>query len=422
MAVFTTSRLYPRGVILVAIWALLLTVGTVFYQISTSCEPSNEPRLMTSLRSLVTSRKPTKSAAMWPAFAPSPSNSPAVEDIRQSFASSGDFYESLPVMPLAPEKPADAPYSAVILYMLDSRASRVWDTLASLETLARNVPFEHPYPILFLQSGDFDDPVLQDAMVARWLERIDELHLASEKPSVLQRMETMAELIEFVRVDFTPNLEALRAGVEGLKPFFPTVWPGYHSMCRFFTVEVFKHPRIRDLDYYMRMDTDSFMPKELAYDPIALAHRRGLKYLGRSIGFDAGVACHGMWDFVEEFADAHPGVAERMARNDLPIPDQTPDRIEAPISAWYNNFEVAHVPSFRRPDVAEWLKTLNTFWRGFYVHRWGDAGLRRFTAAMFFEPEEVRELCSWDYFHRVEPYEATCAPEVDMRARNQSRV
>jgi hypothetical protein len=183
-------------------------------------------------------------------------------------------------MPLAPEKPADAPYSAVILYMLDSRASRVWDTLASLETLARNVPFEHPYPILFLQSGDFDDPVLQDAMVARWLERIDELRLASEKPSILQRMETMAELIEFVRVDFTPNHEALQAGVEGLKPFFPTVWPGestltdravahlppkllmrillllsgYHSMCRFFTVEVFKHPRIRDLDYYSESD------------------------------------------------------------------------------------------------------------------------------------------------------------------------
>jgi hypothetical protein len=120
------------------------------------------------------------------------------------------------------------------------------------------------------------------------------------------------------------------------------------------------------------MDTDSFMPQELAYDPIALAHRRGLKYLGRAIGDDAGAACHGMWDFIEEYTDAHPGLADRMARNDLPIPDLTPDRIEASISAWYNNFEVAHVPSFRRPDVAEWLRTLDTFWRGFYVHRWGE--------------------------------------------------
>jgi hypothetical protein len=151
-----------------------------------------------------------------------------VEEIRLSMASPGDFYETLPDVPLARdlEKPSDAPFSAAILYMLDSRASRVWDTLASLETLARNVPFEHPYHILLLQSGDFDDPVLQEAMVARWLERIDELRLASEKTSVLQRMETMAELIEFVRVDFTPNIEAMRLGVEGLNPFFPTVWPG----------------------------------------------------------------------------------------------------------------------------------------------------------------------------------------------------
>jgi hypothetical protein len=277
MAVFTTSRMYPRGVTFVAFWALLLTVGTVFY----SCEPSNEPRSFPSFRSLAMGRKPKPTSdAMWPAFAPPRSSSPDVEGIRRSFASSGDFYQSLPVVhdssSLAHEKPTDAPYSAVILYMLDARGNRVWDTLASLETLARNVPFEHPYPILFLQSGDFDDPILQEAMVARWLERIDELRQASEKTSVLQRMETMAEVIEFVRVDFTPNLEAMRLGVEGLNPFFPGVWPGecdeipgsqsrtvslrrapssgYHSMCRFFSVTVFNHPRIRDLDYYSESD------------------------------------------------------------------------------------------------------------------------------------------------------------------------
>jgi hypothetical protein len=124
------------------------------------------------------------------------------------------------------------------------------------------------------------------------------------------------------------------------------------------------------------MDTDSFMPKELAYDPIALAHRRGLKYLGRAVGLDDGAACRGMWDFVEEYTDAHPGLADRMARNDVPIPDPSPDRIEAAMPAWYNNFEVVHVPSFHRPEVAEWLKTLNKFWRGFYVHRWGESGSR----------------------------------------------
>ncbi|GFZ52165.1 hypothetical protein JCM24511_09938 [Saitozyma sp. JCM 24511] len=410
----SASGSYPRGLVFTAFWAVLLAVIMVFHLVSTSCGPTAGTRSSSGLFAL--GRK-AQAAAMWPAFTHPKSSSPDMEGIRRSFAGSRDFYQSLPVVPLQhDEAPSDVPYSAAILYMMDSRSDRILDALASLETLARNIPFEHPYPILFLQSGDFDDSILQEAIVARWVERIRELRKGSEKSTVLlQRMETMADLIEFVRVDLTPNEEAMRAGVKELDPFFSDVWPGYHSMCRFFSVAVFRHPRIRQLDYYMRMDTDSFMPHELAYDPIAMAFERDLKYLGRVVMDDAGEACHGMWDFVEDFTNSHEGLADRLARNGMRIPAPSPERLQAPISTYYNNFEVVHVPSFNRPDVAEWISSLDTYWRGFYVHRWGDAGLRRVTASMFFEPEAVRVLCSFDYFHRQDLFPAMCTAEDDLR-------
>ena len=32
---------------------------------------------------------------------------------------------------------------------------------------------------------------------------------------------------------------------------------GYHNMCRWNFMGMMQHPKIRDLDYYCRMDTDS---------------------------------------------------------------------------------------------------------------------------------------------------------------------
>jgi hypothetical protein len=124
------------------------------------------------------------------------------------------------------------------------------------------------------------------------------------------------------------------------------------------------------------MDTDSFMPHELAYDPIAMAFERDLKYLGRVVMDDAGEACHGMWNFIEDFTNSHEGLADRLARNGMRIPAPSPERLQAPISTYYNNFEVVHVPAFIRPDVAEWISSLETYWRGFYVHRWGESSQR----------------------------------------------
>lgn len=55
---------------------------------------------------------------------------------------------------------------------------------------------------------------------------------------------------------------------------------------------------------------------------------------------------------------------------------------------FYNNFEVAHVPFFFRPEVRHWTAAVMDS-GGIYKYRWGDAVLRYLTLALFAEPNQI---------------------------------
>ncbi|RSH80171.1 hypothetical protein EHS25_007276 [Saitozyma podzolica] len=264
----------------------------------------------------------------------------------------------------------DQPYSAAIVYLTGTERTRATDTLTSLEMLARNVPLERPYPILMMHDGgNLADPIYQQAFTDRWTARIEELRQSSESVDVLHRMEALRSMIEFVQVDMAPPEDAMRVGMQALNPFFDSNWPGYHSMCRLFGTRIFTHPRVRDLDFYMRMDTDSFFPEPLAYDPFALAFRHNLSYAARLQGTDGPHAVVGLWDCVAEFLQHHPDLQQRMESNSVSVPPEP--RGSHGFPGWYNNFEIVHLPSFQRLVVVSWLRNVEKHWRGFYQHRWG---------------------------------------------------
>lgn len=99
------------------------------------------------------------------------------------------------------------------------------ETLASLETIARNVAFKRAYPILLLHDGDFADPLLQEAFTLKWSERIAELH-DTEGRGLSSRMEAMQPSFEFVSIDMTPPQEAQKLGAFGLRAVWESRWPG----------------------------------------------------------------------------------------------------------------------------------------------------------------------------------------------------
>lgn len=145
-------------------------------------------------------------------------------------------------------------------------------------------------------------------------------------------------------------------------------------MCHFFATEIFDHPRLKDVTYYMRLDTDSYIFKPLCYDPIALLHDHNKTYGWRSRSMDPDWVTVGLWNLIDKYAQEHPQVEENLKKNEWWWPDGrlTPDMNGNDFPTYYNNFEIIRLESFRRPDIKEWFEEILTDPKRFYKYRWGE--------------------------------------------------
>lgn len=144
-------------------------------------------------------------------------------------------------------------------------------------------------------------------------------------------------------------------------------------MCAFFTASIFDHPRLQNVTYYMRMDTDSLITEPLCYDPFEVMHIRRRSYGYRSVGFDADEVTVGMWDLFTNYAFTHPSVAEQLRRNKWEWPHRNAEGVMEwlGVKGYHNNFEIVKLEAFRRPDVMAWLDELMSVPERAYKWRWG---------------------------------------------------
>ncbi|KZO99372.1 glycosyltransferase family 15 protein [Calocera viscosa TUFC12733] len=167
-------------------------------------------------------------------------------------------------------------------------------------------------------------------------------------------------------------------------------------MCQFFFSGIFDHPRIRSLDYYLRLDTDSFIVDQMSYDPISLLYQDDKKYGFVAVATDPPHVTEGFFPFVRAFAKRRPAVQAQMEKNGW----QYPENERA--FAYQNNFEVVHIPSFQTPEVKGWVNAVNANPLRIYKYRWGDAPLRYAAVHMFFDVErDVEMFCDLPYYHQV---------------------
>jgi hypothetical protein len=176
-------------------------------------------------------------------------------------------------------------------------------------------------------------------------------------------------------------------------------------------------------------------------DPFRRMQRAGTSYTFRSRGVDPDWVVTGVPDYIEKFVNKHAeepgmeGVKRRL--NESQIVELSRQH-KGSFGTYYNNWELVHLASFRRPGVQKWLSTLVTNDEGFYKHRWGqytallqcrviprvaslldcllfpvlgdlctrvthiagDAPLRYATVQMFFEPHQYEEWCDFAYHHQ----------------------
>ncbi|KZT57448.1 glycosyltransferase family 15 protein [Calocera cornea HHB12733] len=284
------------------------------------------------------------------------------------------------------------PYTAAIVYLV--KESQVSNLLLSLSLLWHNVPLQCSYPIVLFHDGYFRQPYVRRAFRDKLLLLLMGRMEKDGHAAVLRALEAING-IEFVELN--PTLpKGISSDVEVVDPVFPEVWPGYHHMCQFFFSGIFDHPRIRGLDYYLRLDTDSFIVDEMPYDPIALLHQDSKKYGFLAVGTDPPLVSEGFFPFVRAFTSRRPAVQAQLEQNGWSYPEN-----ERPFT-YMNNFEVVHIPSFQTPEMRSWANAVNANPLRIYKYRWGDAPLRYAAVHMFFDVErDVEMFCDLPYYHQV---------------------
>lgn len=122
-------------------------------------------------------------------------------------------------------EPHAGPYNAAVVWL--TSWSRVTDTLASMESIAKHMPMNQPYPMIWLHDGELSGPI-QDAIVDLWNNRSYELEGQGEV-HLAKKMRKMIKYIEFPEVNMQiPDRLAARIqhdrGYEGI--VVPERWPG----------------------------------------------------------------------------------------------------------------------------------------------------------------------------------------------------
>lgn len=306
-------------------------------------------------------------------------------------------FSSAPIKPIYID-PSTVDYTAAVVYLVERR--RMNDIPHSLGEMQRNIPWVKQWPIILFHTGEYDG---QEAREEFW-ERI------TVDMFTLDVYEQLRERIEWVKLEFS-----LPEGVpEDKSVYKPQVseekWPGYQHMCRFYAQQIFFHPRLSNLTYYMRLDTDSFIFNPFCYDPIHRMHQHRVSYTYNRITPDEGYVVRGMWNLIDSYARSHPEVEERLKHNMWPWPAGretwaekgiTYDGIGVP--AYSNNFEIVRIEAFQRKDIVEWTDEIMKDPDRIYSLRWGDAPIRGATMSMFFDlDKDVEKICAMNYWHQGE--------------------
>lgn len=131
----------------------------------------------------------------------------------------------------------------------------------------------------------------------------------------------------------------------------------------------------------VRMDTDSYILTPMHQDPFRRIQSSGASYAFRQGGGDGEFVTHGMADFIDDWIKSNsdtPGIGiakvqERVEKSR--IVESSRNERKGGFGAYYNNWEIAHVASFRKAGVREWLESLVKNDEGFYKWRWGESTL-----------------------------------------------
>ena len=171
--------------------------------------------------------------------------------------------------------------------------------------------------------------------------------------------------------------------------FHPGFTMGYRHMCRFFSGWMYDQPILKNYEYYLRLDTDSFVLSMVPYDIFEWMRNNKCEYgfIDQAVQQDNPMVVEGLWKTIETWVDSNNIQVYK------PI-SQIPDG-----RMFYTNFEVGKVSSFTTGSAYYNFYNFIDSVGGIYTKRWGDAPIKFLGVTLFVSPQTIKAVRGFIYQH-----------------------
>jgi hypothetical protein len=139
---------------------------------------------------------------------------------------------------------------------------------------------------------------------------------------------------------------------------------GYMNMCRFYSSTVYTWPSLRQYDYYLRHDTDSYYTFPVQLDPFKMAKTFHCEYVYEAVGNDIPEVTRDLYETTSGYwKSLNLHVNESRAKRFV-LDNGVYNR-----RMFWTHFELSAFRPFRTAEYRRFSNFLDQS-RGFYKYRW----------------------------------------------------
>ncbi|KAJ2784642.1 hypothetical protein GGI15_002196 [Coemansia interrupta] len=168
----------------------------------------------------------------------------------------------------------------------------------------------------------------------------------------------------------------------------------YRFMCRFQSGFVYKHPLLKDLDYYWRIEPDVHYFCDIDYDPFLFMKTNGFKYGWNIAPTEYEPTVRTLWNTTENFMRENP---ELIPQHNMLDWVRRSDGTYTKCHFW-SNFEIVDLSFYRSKEYEAYFEYLDRS-GGFFYERWGDAPIHSIAVSMFLKKSQVHYFDDIGYYH-----------------------
>jgi hypothetical protein len=246
-----------------------------------------------------------------------------------------------------------------IIYLLKNDAKEIAMLKESLNLLNINFLPHNNYPIVILCDEIIDQLIIDDI-------------------KKYSNTEFKFIFIDFNSHEYSKNIKediSEYIYVNGVERGFGI---GYRNMCRLYSYGMYEIEELKNTNYYLRLDCDSYFVDKIEYDIFKKMEDNNYIYGYNCVTTDNPVVCQNLWELSKEYSH-------------LNIVKKTPIDEITQYNMYYTNFEIAKFDWFENSEYKDYFKFLDNE-NGIYKWRWGDSIIKYLGVEMFLDDSKKHQF------------------------------